>query len=182
MFITRALTYLYGKKVTIVDKFVAFNLLVTKFEAYLKKLYYLIHGNEIQPQKEGDNATWKDVIHAHTSLWNLKYSSNPTKQQLHQYLQLVKGWRNTESHISPTASEQEVDTAINIIITMYFYATASSITDLEMAGHDVNGNTPKLYTLNNKEEYASMVADSTNVKELPEEKRIEILKNASYNF
>lgn len=50
---------------------------------------------------------------------------------------MVKDWRNSESHISPTASEKEVDTAINIIITLYFYATGSCITELESAGHDV---------------------------------------------
>lgn len=142
MFIIRSLTNLYGKKATIVDKFVAFNLLVTKFEAYLKKLYFLMHGNEIQPQNEGDDVTWKDVIYAHKCLWNLKYSSDSAKQQLYQYLMLVKGWRNSESHISPTASEQEVDAAISVIISMYFYATGSSITDLEMAGHDVGEVTP----------------------------------------
>ncbi len=191
IFIKSALTNLYGKKATIVDKFVAFNLLVTKFEAYLKKLYYLMHGKEIQPQKAGDNATWKDVIHAHTCLWDLKNSSNSAKQQLYRYLLLVKGWRNTESHISPTASEQEVDTAIHIIITMYFYATGSSITDLEMAGHDVNEATPddtepsgsittndapRLYAIHTGEEYSSMVAEPVNIKDLSEPKRIEIFK------
>ena len=34
-----------------------------------------------------------------------------------QYLLLVKGGRNDESHISPTASEQEVNAAIRIIRT-----------------------------------------------------------------
>lgn len=176
MFITRAFTNLYGKKVSIVDKFVAFNLLVTKFEAYLKKLYYLIHGNEIRPRNEGDDVTWKDVIYAHRCLWNLKYSTDTAKQELYGYLLLVKGWRNTESHISPTASEQEVDTAISIIISMYFYATGSSITDLEMAGHDVNGPAPLSYAINTDEDYIRMVAETENIKDLPEEKRIEILK------
>lgn len=176
MFITRALTNLYGKKVTIVDKFVAFNLLVTKFEAYLKKLYYLMRGNEIQPRNEGDDVTWKDVIYAHRCLWNLKYSTDTAKQQLYGYLLLVKGWRNTESHISPTASEQEVNTAISIILTMYFYTTGSSITDLEMAGHDVNGPAPRSYAINTDEDYIKMVAETANIKDLPEEKRIEILK------
>lgn len=36
LFIMRAFTNLFVKKATIVDKFVSFNLLVTKFEAYLK--------------------------------------------------------------------------------------------------------------------------------------------------
>lgn len=94
-------------------------------------------GKEVKPQYEGQDVTWKDVIHAIRPLWTLKYNDNDEYQKLYQYLMLVKGWRNDESHISPTASEQEVDTAISIIITMYFFATGSCITELESAGHDV---------------------------------------------
>lgn len=137
LFISRAFSDLFVKKPTIVEKFVSFNLLVTKFEAYLKKMYFLMNGEELQPQKPGENVTWKDIVHAIQPLWNLKYSENDEYQKLYQYLMMIKGWRNVESHISPTASEEEVDAAISIIITMYFYATGSCITDLESAGHDV---------------------------------------------
>lgn len=140
LFISRAFSNLFVKDATIVDKFVSFNLLVTKFEAYLKKLFYLMNGEEVKPQYEGQDATWKDVIHAIRPLWTLKYNENDEYQKLYQYLMLVKGWRNDESHISPTASEQEINAAINIIITMYFFATGSCITELESAGHDVEDN------------------------------------------
>ena len=137
LFIIRAFTNLYKNDSTIVDKFVAFNLLVTKFEAYLKKLYYLYKNEEVKPQHEGEDVTWANVIYAVRPLWQLKFSDDKDKQRLYQWLLMVKEWRNSESHISPTASEQEVDGAINIIITMYCYATGSCITDLEMNGHDV---------------------------------------------
>ncbi len=140
LFISRAFSNLFVKDATIVDKFVSFNLLVTKFEAYLKKLFYLMNGEEVRPQYEGQDVTWKDVIHAIRPLWTLKYNENEEYQKLYQYLMLVKGWRNDESHISPTASEQEINAAINIIITMYFFATGSCITELESAGHDVEDN------------------------------------------
>lgn len=140
LFISRAFSNLFVKDATIVDKFVSFNLLVTKFEAYLKKLFYLMNGEEVKPQYEGQDVTWKDVIHAIRPLWTLKYNENDEYQKFYQYLMLVKGWRNDESHISPTASEQEINAAINIIITMYFFATGSCITELESAGHDVEDN------------------------------------------
>lgn len=140
LFISRAFSNLFVKDATIVDKFVSFNLLVTKFEAYLKKLFFLMKGEEVSPQYEGQDVTWKDVIHAIRPLWTLKYNENEEYQKLYQYLMLVKGWRNDESHISPTASEQEINAAINIIITMYFFATGSCITELESAGHDVENN------------------------------------------
>lgn len=78
---------------------------------------------------------------------------------------LVKGWRNDESHISPTASEQEIDTAIKIIITMYFFATGSYITELESAGHDVENKCSLCYTVPESEDYDScaIAADSGNI-------------------
>ncbi len=134
IYVDRSLANLYCKEPNIVDKFVSFNLLVTKFEAYLKKLYYLIHGAEVTPQYAGQDVTWKDVIHSFDCLWNLKYDYSPDYQQLYQYLESIKGWRNSESHISPTASEQEVNAAISIVITMYCYVTGCCISDLEEAG------------------------------------------------
>jgi type I restriction enzyme R subunit len=120
-----------------VDKSVAFNLLVTKFEAYLKKLYYLYKGEEVKPQHEGEDVTWANVIHDVSCLWQLKFTHDDDHQRLYQYLLQVKEWRNDESHISPTATEQEIDGAVNIILTMYCYATGMCVTDLEMAGHDI---------------------------------------------
>lgn len=137
MYLHRALSNLYKNNPTIVDKSVAFNLLVTKFEAYLKKLYYLYQGEEVKPQHEGEDVTWANVIHDVSCLWQLKYSSDENRQRLYQYLLQVKEWRNDESHISPTASEQEIDGAVNIILTMYCYATGNCISDLEMNGHDI---------------------------------------------
>lgn len=137
IFISQAFASIFGKKPTLVDKHVAFNLLVTKYEAFLKKLFYLMKGREIRPHHEGEPVTWKDVIYAVRPLWSLKYSEKSEYQTLYQYLLMVKEWRNKEAHISPTASEQEIDAAINIIITMYFFATGSCITELESNGHDV---------------------------------------------
>lgn len=140
LFISRAFSNLFVKKANIVDKFVGFNLLVTKFEAYLKKLYYLMNGEQVKPQYEGNDVTWKDVIHGIRPLWSLKYREEDEYQKLYQYLLMVKGWRNDESHISPTASEQEIDAAIHIIITMYFYATGSCVKTLRFAGKEVEGS------------------------------------------
>lgn len=135
VYLKSAFETIYAKEnASIVEKFVAFNLLVTKFEAYLKKLYYLIHNQEVQPQYEGESVTWKHVIHGFGCLWGLKNNPGTAYQQLYSYLEMVKRWRNDESHISPTATEQELNTAISVVVTLYFYATGRSITDLEEAG------------------------------------------------
>ena len=186
IFIQRAFKNLYAKKPTLVDKHIAFNQLVTKFEAYLKKLYYLINGKELPARNEGDTPSWKDALYAHKCLWSLRWSTDEAKQQLYQWLLLVKGWRNEESHISPTASEQEIDVALNIILTMYFYVTGSSITALETNGHDISAADTPVETTNkivdftpyhmNKE--VRMVAEPEGIRNLPEATRIDILKRS----
>ncbi len=140
IYINRAFANLYAKEPNIIDKSVAFNLLVTKFEAYLKKLYYMVNGEEVKPQFEGGTPSLKEVLHGIPALWNLKYSHQEKYTKLYGYLNMIKSWRNNESHISPTASEQELDAAISVIITMYFYATGSNITELEMAGYDMEAD------------------------------------------
>lgn len=134
MYISQAFDSLYAKEnPTIVEKFVSFNLLVTKFEAYLKKLYYVLNKTEIQARNIGEEAMWADVIHAFPCLWNLKYDTDTRYHQLYEFLNLVKGWRNAQSHLSPTAAEKEVDTAINICLTMYIFTTGCCLTELENA-------------------------------------------------
>ena len=186
IFIQRAFENLYAKKPTLVDKHIAFNQLVTKFEAYLKKLYYLINGKELPARNEGDTPSWKDALYAHKCLWNLRWSTDEAKQQLYQWLLLVKGWRNEESHISPTASEQEVDTALNIILTMYFYVTGSSITALETNGHDISAADTPVETTNKIVDFTPyhmnnevrMIAEPECIRNLPEATRIDILKRS----
>lgn len=133
IYVMRAFENLYLKKADVTDKSVSFNLLVTKFEAYLRKLYYLMKGEEVQPFYAGESVTWKDVVHAIHPLWNLRYSPYEEYRQLYPMLHLVKGWRNEESHESHIATEAELDSAVPIVITMYFFATGACITDLEMA-------------------------------------------------
>lgn len=117
-----------------VDKRMHFNILVTKFEAYLKKLHYLITGKEVEAKETGDSATLSNALHAFDCLWNLRYSDTEVGKKFSGYLELLKSWRNEEAHLAQNASEQEVNAAIKVVTAMYLYVTGYSITDLEMAG------------------------------------------------
>ena len=138
LFLHSAFNSLYKEGASVIDRFVAYNLLCTKFEAYLKKLYYLMNNEEVPPREPGQEVTWSNVIYGIEPLWQLKYSQEEGKQELYQWLLIVKEWRNSESHISPTASEKEINAAISIILTMYCYATGACITELECNGHEID--------------------------------------------
>lgn len=118
----------------LVDKRRNFNQLITKYEAFLKKLYYLINDREIEG-RTGADPTLADALHAFGCLWSLRTNNHPDFQKFSHYLESVRKWRNNESHLATSASESEVDNAIAKLVTMYLYVTGWSITDLERAGY-----------------------------------------------
>ena len=120
--------------------------LLIKYETYLKKLYFLMTGKEVpaqerqwvggqRPGMEGQNATLSNAIYAIRSLWNLKNSNNAAYKTFYDRLNMLRDLRNTESHGSINISENEIDVALRVVIDMYLFATATNITELEMAGH-----------------------------------------------
>lgn len=122
-----------------VDKRLYFGSIVTKYEAFLKKLYYLIHDEELT-DREGSsaNASLSNAIFAFDSLRNLRNSSDDEGRKFSGYLDLLRQCRNEESHNAQNISEAELDAAIQVVTSMYLYATGTSITDLEMNGYDID--------------------------------------------
>lgn len=120
--------------ITFIVKYSFFNSLVQKYEAFLKKLYYLINDEEISGH-DGKEPALADSIHAFRCLWDLKHSTDEDGQKFSGYLQMLRDWRNDEAHNAPCTTDAEVDAAIKVAVSMYLYVTAYSITDLEMAGY-----------------------------------------------
>lgn len=118
-----------------VDLRVHFNTLVGKFEPFLKKLYYLMNNRELTTREGStDNTTFADCIYGHEALKCLKHTDDPRYYRFRDYLTQVREWRNNEAHSAPEMPEATLRQAIHILITMYAYVTARSITSLEMNG------------------------------------------------
>ena len=129
-----ALNNIYtNPNITPVVKYAFFNSLVQKFEAFLKKLYYLINDEEING-RDGKDASLSDAVHAFKCLWDLKYAKDEDRKKFEAYLQKVRDWRNEEAHNAPDKNDSDIAVAIKVVVAMYLYVTAYSITDLEMAG------------------------------------------------
>jgi type III restriction enzyme, res subunit len=129
-----ALNNIYtNPNITPVVKYAFFNSLVQKFEAFLKKLYYLINDEEING-RDGKDASLSDAVHAFKCLWDLKYAKDEDSKKFEAYLQKVRDWRNEEAHNAPDKNDSDIAVAIKVVVAMYLYVTAYSITDLEMAG------------------------------------------------
>ena len=138
----RAFVNIYKDNASFVDRRVAFHILTTQYESYLKKLYYLINGREVEPSVISEGATWKDVIRSLIKLRDLNSNPNLTKRKLSDWLEKVKEWRNNEAHGSYTITEQELNRNINIVLAMYCYVAGEYISDLEAAGHVIVEDEP----------------------------------------
>src|SRR5574344_2151466 len=120
-------------KMKIVDKRRHLSTIVTKFELFLKKIYYQINGKELQSKEVGKGATLMDAIMTFDCLRILKHRHDAVHQQLYQYLDLLRTLRNAESHGSPNATEKEVNAMIQVVVAMYVYVMGNTITDIEIS-------------------------------------------------
>ncbi len=112
------------------DKRMHLDMLLLRYEVYLKKIYYLIHGEELPAREEGQNATLSNAIFAFPALRSLKNDPRPEYQEFSQRLSLLRHLRNHESHGSIEISEHEVDAAIRIVIDMYLFVTGTNLGSL----------------------------------------------------
>lgn len=112
-----------------VDKRRHAHTIITKFEPFLKKLYYMVHGEEIKSHRGGSNsmATFADCIVAFECLHDLKTSTIARYQKFNGYLEDIRQWRNTESHEAHAMSIEEVDTAIRKATAMYLFVVAKQV-------------------------------------------------------
>ena len=153
-----------------VDLKIIFSSLLPKYEAYLRKLYYLRTHKQFGPH-DG----WIPVVKEFPIIQGLHYNNNPKLNTFHTYYEAMYNWRNDNVHEAPNLPDAEVSPAIHMIVSMYVFSTMISITDLEMAGYDLD-EVPSTAIPHKPLEYrdvtdvdvcdsGQMVADSANVTE-----------------
>lgn len=112
----------------LVDKRRHFNTIVTKYEVFLKKVYYLLNGEEMVNRKdENSMPTFINCILSLGCLRGLRNNPDGRYHKFYDYLELVKQWRNSESHTAPDASMKELDSAIHVVSTMYLWVIAQNM-------------------------------------------------------
>ena len=137
----KAIDELFGRKnVNIIDKHVNSGNLSVKFEVFLKKIYYMIHGEEMRPSGDSDKVTLSTCIFAFDCLKRLRYSTRETEQRLAGYLNIIRNNRNTSdgngAHASYLLTEAQLDENIKAFTTLYLYVTGMCYDDLK-AKYDI---------------------------------------------
>ena len=137
----KAIDELFGrKKVNIIDKHVNSGNLSVKFEVFLKKIYYMIHGEEMRPSDDSNKVTLSTCIFAFDCLKCLRYSPRETEQKLSGYLNLIRNNRNTSegngAHASYLLTKAQLDENIKAFATLYLYVTGMCYDELK-AKYDI---------------------------------------------
>lgn len=163
--IQNAFNHLYCSptKVALIDKKQHFNTLVSRFEVFLKKVYYLNEQKEIvstKPGNEGANATLADCIYQTECLKKLKYANDDFGKKFSSYLTMVRDWRNEQTHKAPISTEAECDAAIKVVTAMYLYVVAFGISTFT-----IEANMPKAEEISINNDDYSMAADQLNKPE-----------------
>jgi len=119
------------KDMKLVEKRRHSNTIITKYETFLKKLYYMIHGEEMKNTRTPNSMpTFADCIHAFECLRDLRTSPIARYQKFQTYLEDVRKWRNIESHESHDTSVEDVDLAIRKATAMYLFVVAKNMEQL----------------------------------------------------
>lgn len=106
-----------------------FRTLVTQYEAFLRKIYFLREGREFV----GDNprSGFVDIVRQFDTLRGLYRNPDDRYSNFKQYYDMLYEWRNADSHAAPVLPEAQLPAAIHIIVAMYVFATMVSVTDIE---------------------------------------------------
>lgn len=131
-----SLNHLYcSDKMRMVDRRRHFNTLVSKYEAFLKKLYYILNGYEMRATvKDHIAPTFMDAVFSFPSLAGLRNNPDERYHSFATYLDLVKTWRNDESHGAETSTEQELVVATHIVVAMYLFVVSQNTAELDEVG------------------------------------------------
>lgn len=105
--------------------------LVGRFEAFLKKIYWLREGTTVPLTSTGKVPALLDTIRHFPRLESLYRSKNPKYDIFRQYYQVVYDWRNKESHMAAELSDNLLPTALHAAVGLYLYATLVSAEGLE---------------------------------------------------
>lgn len=118
-----------------VDKRRHFNTLLNKYEAFLKKVFYILNKYDMRPViADHQMPSLTDAILSFPCLAGLRNNPDERYQKFSTYLEMLKTWRNDESHEAVVSTEQDLKVAIHVVVAMYVFVVSQITADLEEVG------------------------------------------------
>lgn len=116
-----------------IDLQMYFQTLVTKYEAFLRKIYYMREGKELVSDKNSTGLV--NVVYQFPEIQRLYKNQDPKLANFSTYYNLFYQWRNDQAHQAPILKSEELSPALHAIAAMYVYSAMVNATDMEIAGY-----------------------------------------------
>ena len=128
-----------GKELLMVDKYVNLNILLTRYESYLKKIYYLIHGEALKRPFDEGYPTLMDAIMAFPSIRALRCSPKPEHRLLFSEMNMLRKLRNGMRFSPPFFNEKQLGSALDIVTDMYIFIIAAEMSKINKSFNTIKG-------------------------------------------
>ena len=104
--------------------------LVSRFEAFMKKIYWILHEEMMPLTADGRQPTFVDAVRHFLLVRGLYNTTNPKFANFRSYYNTVYSWRNAESHVAPEIPSDLLPTAIHAAVALYLFTTMVNARDL----------------------------------------------------
>lgn len=105
--------------------------LTTRFEAFMKKVYWLREGHPVPLTAEGREPAFIDTVKHFPKLQNLYYTTNEKYLLFKDFYNTVYKWRNNECHVAIDVPMNLMPVSIHAAVALYLYLSLVSAADLQ---------------------------------------------------
>ena len=109
-----------------IDLQLHFQTLVTKYEAFLHKIYFMREQKDLEPPAERMSG-FIHTVQQFPDIQKLYRTPNRKLANMSAYYNLLYQWRNDQAHAAPVLKQQELSPALHAITAMYVYAAMVSV-------------------------------------------------------
>lgn len=104
--------------------------LVSRFEAFLKKIYWVREGEKMPLNADGHEPALRETVSYFPKIESLYHTRNPKFEMFKQFYHVVYDWRNNENHRALELPAEYLPTALHAAVALYLYTTMVSAEDI----------------------------------------------------
>lgn len=105
--------------------------LVSRFEAFLKKIYWVKEGVKMPLNADGREPALRETISYFPKIESLYHSQNPKYDMFKQFYHVVYNWRNNENHRAMDIAPELLPTGLHAAVALYLYTIMAYADDIK---------------------------------------------------
>ena len=105
--------------------------LVSRFEAFLKKIYWIKNAVPVPLTADGRQPAFIDTVRHFSRVESLYSTRDPKFKSFKQFYNVVYSWRNNENHRAVEMSSELLPVALHAAVALYLYTSMVCAKDIE---------------------------------------------------